>query len=733
MNEELKIFITAQIDGLKKELQEAQKETKETAEKGSSNFKKFGEAAKAAGKAIGAAMKAAAVAIAAAATALVAVAESTREYRTEQAKLVTAFESAGASAEQAKETYNDLYRVLGDSGQATEAANHLALLTQNEQDLAEWTNICQGVYATFGDSLPIEGLTEAANETAKVGTVTGSLADALNWAGISEDEFNAKLAACNSEAEREKLIRETLNGVYSEAAANYEQNAASILAANEAQAKLTAGLAALGEVVEPIVTLFKSFAGDVLQSMIPGLELVSQGLQDMINGVDGGAEKLQAGIGDVIGNITGVISEALPTLITVGSSIILSLLEGIVAALPQLISSVVSAIPGLIRGILQCLPAIIKAVTQLISELAKALPDIMQVIVDELPTIIQTLMDGLIEVIPNLVDGITQAFVILCENIDAILQPLIDALPDLIITIIEALMSNLPAVIGGLITLILAIVRAIPQIIQGLVDALPTVISLIISGLLGCLPQIIGGLLQIVLEIVIALPQIFASLIEGVINTFIGIWNGVKDVFKPFGEFFGGLWDKIKSAFSSCASWFGNIFKQAWQGIKNAFSSVGSFFTNIWNNIKNIFSKVGTSIAEGIKKTVSTAVNKVLSAAVKIINGFISAINFAIDIINKIPGVSISRISPLSVPAMAKGGIVDSATLALIGERGTEAVVPLENNLEWLDKMAGMLSERMGGGSTPIIIEVDGKVFGQTAINTINQNTRQTGRLALTW
>ena len=96
--------------------------------------------------------------------------------------------------------------------------------------MSEWTTICEGVYATFGDSIPIEGLTEAANETAKVGQVTGTLADALNWAGISEDAFNEKLAACNTEAEREKLIRETLNGVYSDAASNYEKNAAAMLA-----------------------------------------------------------------------------------------------------------------------------------------------------------------------------------------------------------------------------------------------------------------------------------------------------------------------------------------------------------------------------------------------------------------------------------------------------------------------------------------------------------------------
>ena len=251
MNEEqLRVVISAEIGKLKSALQEGQRETKQFADEGEKAGSKFGKAMEAAGKAcqgamklVGSAVKAAATAVAAGVTAMVGLAESTEEYRTAQAKLATAFESAGSNAEVAKATYTDLQRVLGDTDVAVEAAGHLAQMTTNEQELAEWTNICKGVYATFGDSLPIEGLTEAANETAKVGTVTGSLADALNWAGISEDAFNEKLAACNSEAEREALIRETLNGLYDEAAQNYEKNAKDLLDANAAQEKLNSAAA----------------------------------------------------------------------------------------------------------------------------------------------------------------------------------------------------------------------------------------------------------------------------------------------------------------------------------------------------------------------------------------------------------------------------------------------------------------------------------------------------------
>ena len=89
-------------------------------------------------------------------TALVASAESTREYRTEMGKLETAFKTSGLSAQAASNTYTSLYSVLGETDQAVEASNHLAKLCDTEEQLSSWTDICTGVYATFGNSLPIE-------------------------------------------------------------------------------------------------------------------------------------------------------------------------------------------------------------------------------------------------------------------------------------------------------------------------------------------------------------------------------------------------------------------------------------------------------------------------------------------------------------------------------------------------------------------------------------------------
>jgi len=235
----------------------------------------FGSRLLSAGKVAGKFAIGVAGAAVAAGTAIVALTETTREYRTEQGKLQTAFETQNFTAEQARETYVALNGVLGDSGQAVEASNHLAQLCDTEKELQTWTDICTGVYATFGDSLPIEGLTEAANETAKTGALTGGLADALNWAGVNEEEFQARLDACNSEQERAALITQTMNGLYSEAADKYKELNADVIAANEAQDRLNNAMASIGGALEPFVTKGKELLAEVLERLVLVLEYVA--------------------------------------------------------------------------------------------------------------------------------------------------------------------------------------------------------------------------------------------------------------------------------------------------------------------------------------------------------------------------------------------------------------------------------------------------------------------------
>lgn len=267
-------------DAANQSLQKTDKSAENTGKGFSDLAKKVGSGAAKIGKA------AAGMAVAAG-TALVAMTNESREYRNEIAKLVTAFGDQEFSAKTAKKTYKELQGVVGDTEQAVEASNHLAELCDNEKQLSDWTTICTGVYAKFGASLPIEGLTEAANETAKVGQVTGPLAGALNWIGISEDKFNESLAKCNSEQERAALITETLKGKYSGLAADFKKNNKEVIDANKAQERLNASMAAIGTVVEPLITTVKSVGASFIEDVTPAVEkfcgYVSENLPKVIN------------------------------------------------------------------------------------------------------------------------------------------------------------------------------------------------------------------------------------------------------------------------------------------------------------------------------------------------------------------------------------------------------------------------------------------------------------------
>lgn len=201
-------------------------------------------------------------------TSLYGLSESTREYREDIGKLESAWEAAGKSTELATDTYKNFYSVLGEEDRSVEAVNHLAKFVETEKDMSKWTDIATGVWATFGDSLPIEGLTEASNETAKVGKITGVLADALNWAGVNEDTFQASLDKCATEQERAALITETLSGLYDDAADKYRENNASIIEARLATSDYTDSMAELGERMEPMTTAVTTGLNGILQKAL---------------------------------------------------------------------------------------------------------------------------------------------------------------------------------------------------------------------------------------------------------------------------------------------------------------------------------------------------------------------------------------------------------------------------------------------------------------------------------
>ena len=243
-------------------------------------------------------------------TAFLATGEASQGFIEDMGKLETGFTTSGHSAETAKKTYEDFVGILGETDQSVEAANHLAKLTKNEKELAKWGTITAGVYGTFGDSLPIEGLTEAANETAKVGQVTGPLADALNWAGISEEKFNKQLEKCNSEQERATLITNTLNKVYGEAGKKYKEVNKDLIEARKANSDMSEAMAEMGKIAMPIITALKKGFANFLKEVTPKIKEFLQNVDwdEFATKVENALKKVAEGFGWILDNKDTIVA-----------------------------------------------------------------------------------------------------------------------------------------------------------------------------------------------------------------------------------------------------------------------------------------------------------------------------------------------------------------------------------------------------------------------------------------
>ena len=226
--------------------------------------------------------------------------EETKELRTQMGMLETSFTEAGLGVKASEKTFNDLYAVLGDSGAATEASLHLAEFAKSEKELEELTNSLTGAYSRFGASLPLENIAEGVSTTLTLNQANAGMVDAIEFAGGSVEDFNAKLQSLDTEEEKRAFILQTLNESYGEAGEKYKEVNKEVIAANEAQNKYNQAMADIATKAQPAITSFKLAMVGVLQTVL-----------EKFNEVD-----IQGLIGKISGAITTLVEVALPPLLT---------------------------------------------------------------------------------------------------------------------------------------------------------------------------------------------------------------------------------------------------------------------------------------------------------------------------------------------------------------------------------------------------------------------------------
>ena len=606
-------------------------------------------------------------ALGAGATALVgglfALSGASQEYTEEMGKLTTAFgttrDAQGQlkwSTEDAKSTYNDFVGILGETDQAVEASNHLAELCNNQEELSNWGTIAAGVYAKFGDSLPLEGLTEAANETAKVGQVTGPLADALNWAGESEDEFNKKLAECSSEQERSALITETLTGLYGEAGKQYQDTNADLIAARRAQSDWNGSMAEAGQAVTPITTALMEMGSELLGKAMPYL-------QQFADYVAQNMPAVQQWLSDTAGKMAEAWQNAQPIVQPLIEAI-KTVFQWFIDNLP-LIAPIVAAVAGgfllfqgvatIIQGITAALGAF-KAITNLVRLAQLALNIVM--------------MANPFVLVALAITALIAIFVYLWNTNEEFRNA--------VIAIWEAVKTKAEEIFGG--------IRDFLQLAWDTIKQVATTVWETIKGVITGVAEGIYNGVKTHIEFLFAYLSLIFNAIWGVASS---IWNGIKDTIT---NVVNGIRDTVS-----------NVVNGIRDTVSNAFNSARDTAASVWN---------------GIKDTISNAINGARDAvqwAIDAIKGFfnfsiswphIPVPRFAISP----PGWSIGDLLHGSIPSLsidwyAKGAVFDKPTVFAtpsgykgFGEAGPEAAAPVSVLKSYISDAVSEAMGNAGGG-----------------------------------
>lgn len=497
---------------------------------------------------------------------IVSLVESTKEYNKIMGTLEVSSQKAGYSAEQTQQTYTQLYGVLGDNQSAATAAANLQALKLSQEQLIQMTDGAIGAWATYGDSIPIDGLAESINETVKAGTVTGSFADVLNWAGTSEDDFNKKLEATKTESERANLVLQELSKQgLTQAAEAWRENNAELEAANRASAAWEQTTGRLGTALMPLTTSVTNLGNALLTNLLN----VMDGFQN--GGVEGGFSVIT----DLINGLQTKLQESLPLMIESGLQSLVGFTEGLRSGVGTLVDAGLSLLQTLADSIIQNLPTLIETIPQIVIKIAGIINDNAPKLIVAALTLIKNLAIGLVKAIPTLV-----------KNIPKIIQAIVSAFLafnwlSLGKNLMTALKDGIKSMGPAIKTTAGNIFNSIKTTLSNIPAALKTIgsngISSLATGLKSMAKTAVGVVREVGTNILNAIKALPGKMVEIGKNILNGLKEGLLSKVKEIGTAASEVVDTVKSIFTgksgfdthSPSKWSENVGENVDIGLAN--------------------------------------------------------------------------------------------------------------------------------------------------------------------
>ena len=555
---------------------------------------------------------------------IVSLVESTKEYNKIMGTLEVSSQKAGYSAEQTQQTYTQLYGVLGDNQSAATAAANLQALKLSQEQLTQLTDGAIGAWATYGDSIPIDSLAEAINETVKVGQVTGTFADVLNWAGTSEDDFNKKLEATKSESERANLVLQELSKQgLTQAAEAWRENNAELEAANRASAAWEQTTGRLGTALMPLTTSVTNLGNALLTNLLN----VMDGFQN--GGVEGGFSVIT----DLINGLQTKLKESLPLMIESGLQSLVGFTEGLRSGVGTLVDAGLSLLQTLADGIIQNLPTLIETIPQIVINIAGIINDNAPKLIVAALTLIKNLAIGLVKAIPTLV-----------ANIPKIIQAIVSAFLafnwlSLGKSLITALGNGIKSMGPAVKTTVSNIFNSIKTTLSNIPAALKTIgsngISSLATGLKSMAKTAVGVVREVGTNILNAIKALPGKMVEIGKNILNGLKEGLLSKVKEIGTAASEVVDTVKSIFTgksgfdthSPSKWSEDVGENVDIGLANGLKGKAdvpiSAMEDLTDGVLHVASEMDGAVT--VAKKTARKVGDVLQAEINKINQKIEA------------------------------------------------------------------------------------------------------------